>query len=58
MPGELDKAPMNIDIYKNIVKANNPQFLQRFKDFLREYGGVQGGRSGDEIAEHLDKKEL
>ena len=53
VPGELDKAPMNIDIYKNIVKANNPQFLQRAKDFLREYGGVQGGRSGDEIADEF-----
>ena len=53
MPGELDKAPMNIDIYKNVVKPNNPQFLQRAKDFLREYGGVQGGRTGDEIADEF-----
>tara|TARA_R100001129_G_scaffold88149_1_gene60133 strand:- start:1024 stop:4188 length:3165 start_codon:yes stop_codon:yes gene_type:complete len=53
MPGQLDKAPMNIDIYKNVVKPNNPQFLQRAKDFLREYGGVQGGRTGDEIADEF-----
>lgn len=53
VPGELDKAPMNIDIYKNVVKPNNPQFLQRAKDFLREYGGVQGGRTGDEIADEF-----
>ena len=53
VPGELDKAPMNIDIYKNVVKSNNPQFLQRAKDFLREYGGVQGGKTGDEIADEF-----
>ena len=53
VPGELDKAPMNIDIYKNVVKPNNPQFLQRAKDFLREYGGVQGGKTGDEIADEF-----
>tara|TARA_R100001480_G_scaffold20644_3_gene30432 strand:+ start:1087 stop:4248 length:3162 start_codon:yes stop_codon:yes gene_type:complete len=52
MPGELDKAPMNIDIYRNIIKPNNPQFLKRATDFLREYGG-RAGRSGDEVADEF-----
>jgi hypothetical protein len=52
LPGELDKAPMNIDIYKNIVKPNNPQFLRRATDFLREYGGT-ASRSGDEVADEF-----
>jgi hypothetical protein len=52
MPGELDKAPMNIDIYRNIIKPNNPQFLKRATDFLREFGG-RAGRSGDEVADEF-----
>jgi len=52
LPGELDKAPMNIDIYENIIKPNNPQFLRRATDFLREFGG-RAGRSGDEIADEF-----
>jgi len=55
MPGQKDKSPMNIDIYRNVVKANNPQFLQRAADFLREYGtGAKGlddtVKTGDELA--------
>jgi len=52
MPGELDKAPMNIDIYRNVIKPNNPQFLKRATDFLKEYGGT-ASRSGDEVAQEF-----
>ena len=53
LPGEIDKAPMNIDIYRNVVKANNPQFLQRATEFLRDYGGTVGGKSGDDLADEF-----
>ena len=58
MPGELDKAPMNIDIYRNVVKPNNPQFLKRATDFLREYGtGAKGlddtVKTGDQLADEF-----
>ena len=50
LPGEIDKAPMNIDIYRNVVKANNPQFIQRATEFLKDYGGTVGGKTGDDLA--------
>jgi hypothetical protein len=58
-PGEIDNVPMNIDIYRNVVKSNNPQFLQRALEFIKSHGGrldragnvIKG--TGDEMAEEF-----
>ena len=58
-PGNIvDSVPQNIDIYENIVKNNNPNFIQRAKEFITEYGGrVEGGRvvagTGKELADEF-----
>ena len=39
-PGDIvDEIPQNIDIYENIVKNNNPEFIQQARKFITEYGG-------------------
>jgi len=45
-PGDIvDDVPQNIDIYQNIVKNDNPNFIQQARKFITEYGGrVEGGR--------------
>ncbi len=58
-PGNIvDNVPQNIDIYENIVKNNNPNFIQRARQFITEYGGrVEGGRvvagTGKELADEF-----
>ena len=53
VPGEIDKIPANIDIYRTVVKPNNEEFLQRATQFIRDFGGRTGGRTGDQIADEF-----
>jgi len=47
-PGDIvDEIPQNIDIYENIVKNNNPEFIQQARKFITEYGG--GPQLADEF---------
>ena len=47
-PGDIvDEIPQNIDIYENIVKNNNPEFIQQARKFITEYGG--GAQLADEF---------
>ena len=53
VPGEVDRIPANIDIYRQVVKPNNEEFLQRATQFIRDFGTKQGGRTGDQIADEF-----
>ena len=53
VPGEVDRIPANIDIYRQVVKPNNEEFLQRATQFIRDFGGGTGGRTGDQIADEF-----
>lgn len=47
-PGDIvDEIPQNIDIYENVVKNNNPEFIQQARKFITEYGG--GAQLADEF---------
>ena len=60
MPGVNGaKILLNINIYKKIVKPNNPQFLQRaFKISLEIMVVFKVVEAGDEIAETFRQRAL